>query len=45
MPSGMVRIALSRLTAAQVNVLGAVLTKFESKRAHLGYGYDYAYGG
>ncbi|HUE79349.1 MAG TPA: polysaccharide biosynthesis tyrosine autokinase [Sphingomicrobium sp.] len=43
-PSGMVRIALSRLGAAQVNVLGVVLTKFESKRAHLGYGYDYAYG-
>ncbi len=44
-PSGVARIALSRLTAAQVNVLGAVLTKFESKRAYLGYGYDYAYGG
>ena len=44
MPAGMVRIALSRLTAAQVNVLGAVLTKFEFNRAHLGYGYEYAYG-
>ena len=44
MPAGIVRIALSRLTAAQVNVLGAVLTKFESNRAHLGYGYEYAYG-
>jgi len=42
--AGMVRIALGRLQAAQVNLLGAILTKFEARRAHLGYGYDYGYG-
>ena len=42
--AGMARMALGRLRAAQVNLLGAVLTKFEAKRAHLGYGYDYGYG-
>jgi succinoglycan biosynthesis transport protein ExoP len=25
-------------------VIGAVLTKFDVKRAHYGYGYDYGYG-
>ena len=44
MQAGMVRIALGRLQAAQVNLLGAILTKFEAKRAHLGYGYEYGYG-
>jgi capsular exopolysaccharide synthesis family protein len=44
MQAGMARIALGRLQAAQVNLLGAILTKFEAKRAHLGYGYDYGYG-
>jgi capsular exopolysaccharide synthesis family protein len=42
--AGTVRIALDRLRTAHVNVLGAVLTKFEAKRAHLAYGYDYGYG-
>jgi succinoglycan biosynthesis transport protein ExoP len=32
------------LRTAHVNVLGAVLTKFEVKRAHTAYGYDYGYG-
>ncbi|HYC66065.1 MAG TPA: polysaccharide biosynthesis tyrosine autokinase [Reyranellaceae bacterium] len=42
--AGMVRMALGRLKAAQVNLLGAIVTKFEARRAHLGYGYDYGYG-
>ena len=43
-PASVVRTALGRLHTAHVPVLGAVLTKFEAKRAHLGYGYDYGYG-
>jgi succinoglycan biosynthesis transport protein ExoP len=42
--AGTVRIALERLRTAHINVLGAVLTKFEVKRAHTAYGYDYGYG-
>ena len=42
--AGMVRMALSRLKAAQVNLLGVMLTKLDSKRSHIGYGYDYGYG-
>jgi succinoglycan biosynthesis transport protein ExoP len=42
--AGMVRMALSRLRAAQVNLLGVMLTKLDSKRSHIGYGYDYGYG-
>jgi capsular exopolysaccharide synthesis family protein len=38
------RMALDRLVAAQVRVLGVVLTKFQANRAHYGYGYDYGYG-
>ncbi|RYY25571.1 MAG: polysaccharide biosynthesis tyrosine autokinase [Sphingomonadales bacterium] len=38
------RVAVSRLLAANVQVIGAVLTKFDVKRAHYGYGYDYGYG-
>jgi capsular exopolysaccharide synthesis family protein len=41
--AGVVRNALSRLATAHANVLGTVLTKFEAKRAHLGYGYGYGY--
>ena len=37
-------LALKRLQAANANLLGAVLTKFSSKRAHYGYGYEYGYG-
>lgn len=40
----MMRVALERLASANVNVLGAVLTKFDTKRAHYGYGYSYGYG-
>lgn len=38
------RIALNRLRNSGAHVLGAVLTKFESKKAAYGYGYDYGYG-
>lgn len=41
--AGVVRNALGRLATAHANVLGVVLTKFEAKRAHLGYGYGYGY--
>lgn len=40
----MARVALERLHAANAQILGAVLTKFDSRRAHYGYGYDYGYG-
>ena len=42
-PASMIRMALGRLTAAHAHVLGGVLTMFEAKRSHLGYGYDYGY--
>ena len=38
------RLALGRLRQARAQLLGAILTKFEVKRAHFGYGYDYGYG-
>lgn len=41
--SSMVRVALGRLAAANANILGVVLTKFQQQRAHYGYGYDYGY--
>ncbi|MCJ2180444.1 GumC family protein [Novosphingobium album (ex Hu et al. 2023)] len=39
-----IRTALSRLRAAEINLLGAIVTKFDSKQAFTGYGYDYGYG-
>lgn len=42
--AGTVKIALDRMRTAHVNILGAILTKFEARHAHLGYGYDYGYG-
>lgn len=42
--STQVKTALGRLQAAHSRVLGAVLTKFEARKAHYGYGYDYGYG-
>lgn len=39
-----VRTALSRLQAANVHVVGGVLTKFESRKASYGYEYGYGYG-
>src|SRR5690606_10823016 len=41
---GTASYALRRLRSASVPIIGAVLTKFDSKRAHYGYGYDYGYG-
>lgn len=38
----MARIAMDRLRDAKSNVIGAILTKFDSRRGH--YGYDYGYG-
>jgi succinoglycan biosynthesis transport protein ExoP len=38
------RLALGRLRQGRAQLLGSVLTKFDSKRAHFGYGYDYGYG-
>ena len=40
-PAGMVRSALGRLNGSHANVIGGVLTMFEAKRSHLGYGYGY----
>jgi succinoglycan biosynthesis transport protein ExoP len=40
----MARVAIGRLTAANIHIAGAVLSKFDSRRAHFGYGYDYGYG-
>ncbi len=41
---GTARVAIGRMQASHVPILGAVLTKFNMKRAHYGYGYDYGYG-
>jgi capsular exopolysaccharide synthesis family protein len=38
------KIAVDRLRSSGARVVGAVLTKFESRRAAYGYGYDYGYG-
>ena len=40
----MATVALRRLGAANAHISGAVLTKFDPKRAHYGYGYGYGYG-
>ena len=40
---GAARVAVRRLRAAQINILGAVLTKFNAAQARYGYDYDYAY--
>lgn len=42
--STLVKTALARLAAANAHILGAVLTKFEARKAHYGYGYEYGYG-
>ncbi len=41
--AGAARRALQRLETAQANLVGIVLTKFEPRRAHLGYGYGYGF--
>lgn len=40
----MARVALSRLKAANVHIMGVVLTKFDARVAHYGQGYEYGYG-
>lgn len=40
----MAKAAIGRLSDAHARVFGAVLTKFDPKRATFGYGYDYGYG-
>lgn len=42
--SSLVRTALNRLASANARIIGGVLTKFEAKKAHYGYGYGYDYG-
>ncbi len=42
--SSLVRTALARLAAGNARVFGGVLTKFEARKAHYGYGYGYEYG-
>ena len=39
------RVALKRLQIARVNVIGALLNKFDHKETGYGYGYVYGYGG
>lgn len=41
--SSLVKTALARLAGANARIFGAVLTKFESRKAHYGYGYTYGY--
>jgi polysaccharide biosynthesis transport protein len=38
------QLALGRLRQGRAQLLGAILTKFETKRSNFGYGYDYGYG-
>lgn len=42
--SSLVKTALGRLSSANTRIFGAVLTKFDARKAHYGYGYDYGYG-
>ncbi|MEI5687888.1 GumC family protein [Sphingomonas kyungheensis] len=42
--STLVKTALSRLASVNARVIGAVMTKFEMRKAHFGYGYEYGYG-
>jgi capsular exopolysaccharide synthesis family protein len=41
--SSLVKTALDRLASANARIIGGVLTKFESRKAHYGYGYEYGY--
>lgn len=38
------RTAIARLRSADTTIFGAIVTKFDAKRAFSGYGYDYGYG-
>lgn len=37
------RVAIRRLTASQVRVMGGILTRYDAKRSFYGYGYDYGH--
>jgi capsular exopolysaccharide synthesis family protein len=39
-----VRAAVRRLVTANVVIMGAILTKFDQRKAQYGYGYEYGYG-
>lgn len=41
--STLVKTALARLASTNAHIIGAVLTKFEARKAHYGYGYEYGY--
>ena len=41
--STMVATALGRLAKVNANIFGGVLTKFDARRGHAGYGYEYGY--
>ena len=41
--STLVKTALNRLASANARIFGGVLTKFEARKAHYGYGYHYGY--
>ncbi len=42
--SSLVKTALARLASANANIIGGVLTKFDSRKASHGYEYGYGYG-
>lgn len=41
--STLAKTAIGRLVSANAHIFGAVLTKFEARKAHYGYGYTYGY--
>jgi hypothetical protein len=41
---GHAKAALRRLLAANRNILGTILTKFDARKVGYGYGYGYGYG-
>lgn len=41
--ASLVRTAVGRLSAVNANLIGAVLTKFDPKKARFSYGYEYGY--
>lgn len=43
-PATMASVAVARLQESKARLLGALLTKFEAKKAQYGYGYGYEYG-
>jgi succinoglycan biosynthesis transport protein ExoP len=41
--SSLAKTALGRLVSANARIFGGVLTKFDARKAHSGYGYEYGY--